>query len=64
MCISGFTTVKNELWVVDRETGTKIERVKTFSDGAEIIKKFEEEDKLDGNYEPNFYSIMEIEKLN
>lgn len=43
----------------DREAGNIIEQVSTRKEAETVLKKFEEEDKQDGNYTEDFYEIVE-----
>ena len=45
-----------------RETGYFIELANTLEEAEKIIFNFEEEDKRDGDYEPDFYEIKKIEE--
>lgn len=47
-----------QLYVADRETGTFIEPVDDISDGIELIRQYEESDREDGSYTPDFYDIV------
>lgn len=50
-----------EIWVCVRESYDRIERVNSFNEGQELIKKFEEEDKAEGIYEEDFYETVEFD---
>lgn len=52
------------LYVADRETGTFIEEIKTLEEGKNLIVKYEKQDKKDGIYEENFYSIVDENHCN
>ena len=43
----------------DREAGNIIEQVTTHKEAEEIVQKYEEEDKKEGNYTEDFYEIIE-----
>jgi hypothetical protein len=43
----------------DRETGNEIERVNTRWAAEALLTAYEELDKNDGVYEPDFYEIVE-----
>ena len=45
--------------VRDRETGTKIEIVKTLQEAQKLLKQYEIEDKKDNTYVVDFYEIIE-----
>lgn len=46
------------LYTADKETGTFIEKVETIDQGLDLIREYEEEDKNDGTYTPDFYDIV------
>ena len=46
------------LYTADKETGTFIEKVENIDQGMELIQEYEEEDKSDGTYTPNFYDVV------
>jgi len=46
------------LYTACRETGDFIEEVKSIQEGKELIKGYEEIDKSEGDYNDNFYSIV------
>lgn len=54
----------NELryWTRDREAGNKIEGFETKEEAIKAVCNYEEQDKLDGTYEENFYEIYDCEK--
>ena len=43
----------------DREAGNAIEEFFTREEAEQALKEYEEEDKREGIYEPNFYEITE-----
>lgn len=47
-----------KLYVADRGTGTTTEEVATVEDGIRLIKEYEEEDKRNECYEPDFYEVV------
>lgn len=47
-----------KLYTADKETGTFIEEVATINEGLKLIAEYEETDKMDGSYEPNYYDIV------
>ena len=47
------------MYTADRETGTFIDPVETIEEGLAMIDKYEEQDKEDGNYEPDFYDVVD-----
>lgn len=50
-----------KLVVRDSLAGNIIEEVATLEEGKNLIKKFEEEDKEEDNYTPDFYEVAEVE---
>lgn len=44
----------------DREAGNFIDEFNTIEEAREAILQYEEEDKKDGTYTPNFYEVAEI----
>ncbi len=46
-------------YTADRETGTIIDEFKTIALALEAIDDYEEQDREDGTYEPNFYDIVD-----
>lgn len=53
----GITSTK--YYVANHETGDVIEDVSSIEEGEELIRQYEEEDKADGTYERDFYTVME-----
>lgn len=47
-----------KLYTACRETGDFIEEVNSIQEGRELIKSYEEIDKSEGDYEGNFYAIV------
>ena len=47
-----------KIYTADREAGNKIEEFSTIEEAKEAIAAYEEEDKKDGTYTPNFYDIV------
>ena len=47
------------MWVADRCTGSFIEKVDSIAAGMAIIKQFEDEDRANGDYTPDFYEIVD-----
>jgi hypothetical protein len=47
------------LYTADKETGTFIEKVEKIDQGLELIREYEEEDKNNGTYTPDFYDIVD-----
>ena len=49
-------------YVTDKETGTIIENVETINEGKKLIHQFEESDKAEGIYEPDFYDVVDDDR--
>lgn len=50
-------------WTIrDRETGTVIDEFDSFDMALDKLEEFEEEDRNEGNYTPDFYEIREAEE--
>ena len=45
-------------WTADRRTGTFIDRFYSIEEAKSAIREYEESDKKDGDYEENFYDIV------
>lgn len=43
----------------DRETGTIIEEFNSYEEALDAISDYEQEDKNNGDYEENFYSVVD-----
>lgn len=55
--------MKKYKWIIrDREAGNKIDCFTTLEEAKRTLKEYEEQDKIDGIYEPDFYEIYNIEK--
>lgn len=50
-------------YVANHETGDLIEEVNSVEEGNKLIAEYEEEDKKEGAYEPDFYCIMDVTKF-
>ena len=48
-------------YVANHETGDLIEEVASVEEGNKLIAEYEESDKKEGIYEPDFYCVVEIE---
>ena len=46
------------LYTACRETGDFIEEVNSIQEGKDLIKNYEEIDRGEGDYENNFYAIV------
>ena len=49
--------------VQDRQAGNVIENFKTIEEAQKALIQFEEQDKIDGFYEDNFYEIVTLEEV-
>lgn len=49
----------NKIYTAVRETGTFIEEFKTITHAKMAIKEYEKLDKAEGNYEPDYYDIVD-----
>ena len=45
--------------IQDRETGTFIDQFDTYQEAQKELKRYENEDKQDGTFTPDFYEIVE-----
>lgn len=50
-----------KVFTADRETGTFIDEFASIEEARVAIQQYEESDKADGIYEPNFYDIVDEE---
>lgn len=50
-------TKRMRLYTADREAGNFIEEVKNIEEGMAKIAEYEESDKKNGTYTPNFYEV-------
>lgn len=48
-----------KLYTADKETGTFIDKVNSIEEGIKLIKEYEENDKQDGIFEEDFYTIVD-----
>lgn len=46
----------------DREAGNIIDRFSTYEEAQQALNQYEQEDKEEGTYTPDFYEIIECEK--
>lgn len=52
-------SIEKEIYVIrDREAGNEIDEFETMDEALEELARFEEIDKMDGNYTPDFYEIV------
>ena len=47
-----------KLYTACRETGDFIEKVNSIQEGKDLIKKYEKIDRNEGDYEDDFYAIV------
>lgn len=47
-----------KIYTADREAGNKIEEFNTIEEAKKAIIAYEEEDKRDGTYTPDFYDVV------
>lgn len=45
--------------IQDSETGTFIDQFNTYQEAQKELERYEEEDKKEGNFTPDFYEIVE-----
>lgn len=45
--------------IQDREAGNVIDEFNSYTEAEEALSRYEEEDQANGDYEPNFYEIVE-----
>ena len=50
-----------KFYTVDKETYTIIDEFKTVEEAIKAIKKYEEEDKQEKNYNENYYDVIDNE---
>lgn len=53
--------MKGKFYTADREAGNFIEAFDTYQEAADAIRTYEEADKAEGIYTPNFYEIEDEE---
>ena len=46
-------------YTADKETGTFIEAFDTYAEALDAIDEYEAQDKADGNYEEDFYDVVD-----
>lgn len=51
--------MSKRIYTADRETGTFIEECNSVQDALARITSYEEQDKLDGSYEEDFYDVVD-----
>ena len=51
--------MSKRIYTADRETGTVIEECSSVQDALARIASYEEQDKLDGSYEEDFYDVVD-----
>ena len=47
------------MYTADRETGTFIQQISCIEEGKILIVQYEQEDMKNGEYEPDFYCIVD-----
>ena len=52
---------KTRYFTADRQTGTLIDEFDSYAQAEIAIQMYEEQDKKEGIFEPNFYSIVDEE---
>lgn len=56
---SRYYSIEKELYVIrDREAGNEIDEFETMEEALEELARYEEIDKMDGDYTPDFYEIV------
>lgn len=55
----GLREVGDKVYTADRETGTFIDEFETVEDAKAAIEEYEEYEKEEGVYEPDFYDIVD-----
>lgn len=48
----------NKYWIRDREAGNRITWCDTLEEAEELVRVYEDEDREDGTYTPDFYEIV------
>lgn len=48
-----------KIYTANKETGTIIDEFKSIDEAKKAIENYEETDKEDGTYEPNFYDVVD-----
>ena len=51
------------LVIRDKEAGNAIETVKSLEEGRALIAEYENQDKTDGTYSPDFYEVAAVEEF-
>lgn len=56
---SRYYSIEKELYVIrDREAGNEIDEFETMEEAFEELARYEEIDKMNGDYTPDFYEIV------
>lgn len=56
---SRYYSIEKELYVIrDREAGNELDEFETMEEALEELARYEEIDKMDGDYTPDFYEIV------
>ena len=53
-----YDTIPWQIWTANRETGDLIEQCESMAQAERLIEEYEQQDKDDEAYEPNFYDIV------
>lgn len=48
-----------EIWTAVKETGTLMERFDSYEEAEEAIREYEREDRTEGNFQEDFYDIVD-----
>jgi len=54
--------MEQKIYVADKEAGNIIEEVASIEEGLKLIEKYEEEDKKEGTYQPDFYDVVDEDR--
>lgn len=56
---SRYYSIEQEIYVIrDREAGNELDEFETMEEALEELARYEEIDKMDGDYTPDFYEIV------
>lgn len=50
-------------FTADKETGCIIDEVYSIEEGKRLIAEYEQEDKMKGAFNPNFYDVVNIDRI-
>ena len=48
-----------KIYTAFENTNSKIEEVESIEEGLQLIAEYEEEDRANGNYEENYYNLVD-----